>query len=189
MAEVRGILVNAMKAFLKDTYGAEEVEKSLSVLPPEEAALIRRKCLDASFYPFETMVALRHAMRALAAENPKGAATLPEECGTFLADSVFKGLYKAFLTKDAPSMVAKVTWVKDFFYKDLEQVTAEMTGPSSCRLTYRYEPGVRHGRAVCKSLGAFWSHALELAGGKKVAMAHGVCISDGADRCEFALSW
>ena len=189
MAEVRGILVNAMKAFLKDTYGAEAVEKSLSASPPEEAALIRRKCLDASFYPFEIMIALRRQMRVLAANSPAGAATLPEQCGAFLADHVFRGVYKAFMANDAEAMVAKVPWVKDFFYKDLEQVTAEMTGPSSCRLTYRYEPGVRHGRAVCKSLGAFWSHALELAGGKKVATSHGVCISDGADRCEFELRW
>jgi hypothetical protein len=189
VAEVRGVLINGMKAFLTDTYGPAEVETSLSELPPDEAALIRRKCLDATFYPFETMIAQRHQMRALAAEHPKGAHSLPEQCGVFLADYVFKGVYRAFLANDAPSMAAKVPWVKDFFYKDLEQVTVEVTGPSSCRLTYRYEPGVRHGRAVCRSLLAFWSHALELAGGKRVVSTHGLCISDGADHCEFALSW
>ena len=181
--------MSGMKAFLNKTYGVDAVEKSLSALPPEESALIKKKFLDASFYPFETMIALRHQMRALVAQYPKGAATLPEECGAFLADFVFKGAYKAFMTNDAPSMVAKVPWVKDFFYKDLEQVTADMTGSSSCRLTYRYDPGMRHGRAVCKSLGAFWSHALEIAGGKKVALTHSICIANGADRCEFSLSW
>lgn len=185
MAQVRGILVNAMKTYLNKTYGAAAVEKAGAALTPEEQAMIGRKCLDASFYPYETMIALRHLMRGLAA----GHANAADDLGAYLADYVFTGVYRKLLAGDAPSMVGKIGWVKDFFYKDLEKVEATMTGAGSCRLTYRYEPGVRVARAVCRSLGSFWARTLELAGGRKVAVTHGVCVCDGADRCEFALSW
>ncbi len=189
MAEVRGILVSGMKAYMTQIYGAPALEEAMATLPPDEVALLQKKCLDASFYPYEMMIALRHLMRAAAAANPKGAATLAENTGAFLADYVFRGVYKAFLPKDAPAMVGKVGWVKDYFYRDLEKVDASMTGGASARLTYHYEPGHRQGRSACKSLGAFWARALELAGGKKVSATHPVCISDGADHCEFTFSW
>jgi len=189
MAEVRGVLVNAMKAFLNQTYGAAAVENAVATLPAEEVALVQKKCLDASFYPYETMVALRHQLRALAAENPRGVATLADDTCSFLADYVFKGVYKAFVAKDAPAMVGKIPWLKDFFYRDFEKVTAAMTGPASCKLIYEYEPGVRQARAVCRSLASFWARGLELAGAKKVVWTHGVCVCDGAPSCEFVLSW
>src|SRR5689334_10080263 len=140
MAEVRGILVNAQKAFVKQTYGKDAVEKMTATLSADEAALIQKPSLDASFYPYEIMVALRHLIRALAAQNPKGARTLAEDSGTFFADYIFNGVYKAFVAKDAPTMVAKIPWLKDYFFRDFEKVDAEMTGDASCRLTYQFEP-------------------------------------------------
>jgi hypothetical protein len=184
-AEVRGVLISAMKAYLRKTYGADCVDKGLASLSAEEQSLIERKFLDASFYPYETMVALRHLMRAVAT-GQKGAA---DELGAFLADSVFTGVYKPLLAKDAPAMVAKIPWVKDFFYRDFEKVEASMTGPSSCLLTYRYEEKLRPARAVCRSLGNFWARTLQLAGGKRVTFSHDICICDGADHCEFTFRW
>jgi hypothetical protein len=184
-AEVRGILVSSMKAYLNKTYGTDSIERGLTSLSPEEQSLIQRRFLDASFYPYETMVALRHLMRALATGH-KGAA---DELGTFLADSVFTGVYKPLLAKDAQAMVAKIPWVKDFFYRDFEKVEASMTGPSSCLLIYRYEEELRPARAVCRSLGNFWARTLQLAGGTKVTFSHDVCICDGADHCEFSFRW
>ncbi|HSP15420.1 MAG TPA: hypothetical protein VLV78_11775 [Thermoanaerobaculia bacterium] len=184
-AEVRGVLVSAMKAYLSKTYGPDAVERATATLPTEEQALIQRKCLDASFYPYDTMIALRHLMRPLATGQPAAA----DDLGAFLADYVFTGVYKPLLANDAPAMVAKITWVKDFFYRDLEKVESAMTGDSSCRVTYRYEEKVRPARAVCRSLGNFWARTLQLAGGKKVSFAHDVCICDGADHCEFSFRW
>jgi hypothetical protein len=185
-AEVRGVLVSGFKSYLNKTYGSAAMERGITTLPSEEQALINRKFLDASFYPYETMVALRHLMRALATEQKKGS---PEDLGGFLAEYAFTGVYKPLLAKDARTMVSKIPWVKDFFYKDLEKVEAAMTNDASCRVTYRYEEKVRPARAVCLSLGNFWSRALQLAGGTNVTFTHPVCICDGADHCEFSFSW
>jgi hypothetical protein len=188
MAEVRGILVTAMKAFLNKTYGNAAVQEGMTSLSAEDLSLIQRKFLDASFYPYETMVALRHLMRAVAAGHPRSG-DAAGDLGAFLADYIFTGVYKPLLVKDAPKMVAKIAWVKDFFYRDFEKVEATMTADSSCRLVYRYEEDVRKARSVCKSLARFWGRALELASGKNVSSTHPVCICDGADHCEFAFSW
>jgi hypothetical protein len=189
MAEVRGILVNAEKAFVRHTYGQDAVEKMTATLPAEEIALIKNRSLDASFYPYETMDALRHLIRALSVENPKSVATLAEDSDAFFADHIFNGVYKAFVAKDAPSMVAKIPWVKDYFFRDFEKVEATMTGDASCTLMYQFEPGHRQARSSCISLAGFWARALEIAGGKRVSVTHPTCVRDGADRCEFLLSW
>src|SRR6478672_3178743 len=152
MAEVRGILVNAQKAFVKEKYGKDAVEQITASLPPDEVAVIQKKSLDASFYPYEIMVALRHLIRALAAKDPRGAVTLAEDSGTFIADYIFNGVYKAFIAKDAPTMVSKIPWLKDYFYRDFEKVDARMTGDASCRLTYEFEPGHQQARSSCQSL-------------------------------------
>ena len=185
MASVKGVLVSAMKSFLNQQYGADAVTAAMKELPPEEVSLIAKRFLDSSMYPYETMVALRHLMRSLAVKNPHAATDL----GAFLADYVFTGVFKPLLAKDPASMVAKIPWAKDFFYNDTETVEATMTGPAACRLTYRYAEGVRATRSGCQGLGSFWARALELTGAKKVSVKHDACIRDGADRCEFALTW
>jgi hypothetical protein len=185
MASVKGVLISAMKSFLEQQYGADAVAAATNELPPEEIALIQKRCLDASMYPYEMMTAHRHVMRLVAAKQANAAA----DVGAFIADYVFKGVYKPLLAKDPAAMVSKIPWVKDFFYGDYEKVEASMTGPSACLLIYRYEKGVRQSRAACQSLGSFWARTLELAGAGKVAVTHGTCVRDGANRCEFALTW
>ena len=184
MATVKGVLVSAMKAYLIQEYGPDAVAAAMKELAPEEVALVDRRFLDGSMYPYETMIAMRHLMRLLAT-NPNAAADL----GAFLAEFIFKGVYKPLLATDPSAMVAKIPWVKDFFYNDTERVDATMTGASACTLVYRYEDVVRPARAVCQSLGRFWARTLELTGAPKVTVEHHVCRRDGADRCEFTLRW
>ncbi|MGZ7081274.1 MAG: hypothetical protein ACXVJT_17805 [Thermoanaerobaculia bacterium] len=185
MASVKGILVSAMKSFLAQQYGADAVTAATAELPPEEIALIQKRHLDGSMYPYETMIALRHLMRLLATRQTNAA----RDFGAYLADYVFTGVYKSMLAKEPATMVAKIPWLKDFFYNDLETVEASMIGTSSCRLVYRYEEGVRVTRSGCQGLGSFWARTLELAGAKQVVVTHSICARDGADRCEFVLSW
>ena len=185
MAEVKGVLVSAMTAFLVGRYGKESVEEATKALSAEDAALVRRRFLDSSLYPYATMVALRRLARVLAARGP----LTGEEIGQSIADYVFKGVYKPLLTPDPVRMVEKIGWVKDFFYKDTDKVDAHMTGNSSCALVYHYEEGIRPTRATCNSLIGFWGRTLELAGARKVTATHPVCIAEGDDRCEFTFSW
>lgn len=70
MAEVKGVLVNAMRMFLVDRYGKSAIDQALTALDPNDASLIQNRFLDSSFYPYATMDALRRLARALSASRP-----------------------------------------------------------------------------------------------------------------------
>ena len=72
MASVKGVLVSAMASYLAQEYGADAVAAATKELSDEDRALLQKRFLDASMYPYETMVALRHLMRDRVALLPPG---------------------------------------------------------------------------------------------------------------------
>lgn len=185
MADVKGVLVAGTRAFLLDRFGKPAIDSALTSLPGDAAVRVNRPFLDASFYPLATMDAMTGLIHAL---NPIKKTT-GKELGTFLAEYVFKGPYKPMLTADVPRMVEKIASIKDFFYRDANTVESVMTGDRSCRIVYCYQNGVRPTRGLCRSLGAFWGHVLEIAGNIKVSAKHSTCIAEGGTRCEFTYAW
>jgi hypothetical protein len=91
--------------------------------------------------------------------------------------------------EDVGAFLAEYVLLKDFFYRDFEEVEAQMTGSSSCTLMHRFVHGVRHTRSGCRSFASFWRRALELAGARNVTLTQSLCVSDGANRCEFMFTW
>ena len=185
MAEVKGILVTGMRTFLVDRYGKNVVDQALLTLADKEAKLVDKTFLDGSYYPYDTMTAMAGLTHAL---NPIRKTT-GQEMGAFLADYVFKGPYKPLLAKELVPMVEKIGWIKDFFYRDTNDVEAKMTGDRSCVVIYRFQNGIKPTKGLCRSLNAFWGRTLELAGKVKVGGSHPVCSGQGQDRCEFRYSW
>jgi hypothetical protein len=185
MAEVRGILVAAIRAFLLERYGKSAIDAATAKLVPDEAVLIQRTFLDSSFYPYATMAAMGTLTQTLSPIRH----TSGQELGRFIAEHVFKGAYKPLLAKDMNHMVEKIGSIKEFFYRDASNIDSAMTGDTSAEVVYRYSKGVRPTRGACRSLGAFWGRTLELASGINVSGAHPICNADGGDRCEFKYSW
>lgn len=93
------------------------------------------------------------------------------------------------LTKNVTQMVEKIAVIKEFFYRDANTIESKMTSDRSCSVVYRYQNGVRPTRGLCRSLGAFWAHTLELSSGMTVTATHPSCIAEGDDSCEFDYSW
>lgn len=185
MAEVKGILVTGIRTFLIERYGKSAVDHAVTMLVPNEQALIQKRFLESSFYPYATMDAMGNLARALGPIRK----TTGQELGKWLAEYVFKGAYKPLLAHEVVPMVEKIGFIKDFFYRDANMVDSKMTGNASSVLVYRYVGGVRPTPGTCRSLGSFWGHALELAGGVKVTTSHPLCVAEGADRCEFRYAW
>ncbi len=185
MAEVKGVLVTGMKTFLLNRYGKNVVDDALTTLGGNEASLIKKTFLDGSFYPYDTMAAMAGLTHAL---NPVRKTT-GQELGAFLAEYVFKGPYKPLLAKEVVPMVEKIGWIKDFFYRDTNDVESKMTGDRSAVVVYRYSHGIKPTLGLCRSLSAFWGRTLELAGNIKVAATHPTCIVEGRERCEFRYTW
>ena len=117
------------------------------------------------------------------------APVLSVEVGRHMAEYVFTGVYRTLLAKDPVKQLEKFPSIREFFFHDTHQLEIEHTGEARCIVRYRYEAGVQPTRAVCESLGGFWSKALDLAGASNTRFTHPNCILKGNPCCEFALSW
>jgi predicted hydrocarbon binding protein len=186
MAEIKGILLNAWVKFLNDRYGEQAVTNALVALSPEDRQLVPAKFLDASWYPFDALHALGKLTRPLLMRADRGVTT---EIGRYMAQHAFTGVYRPLLAHDPIKQVEKFTSIGEFFFREARKLETEITGPASCLVRYRYEPGARPSRSICGSLSGFWSRSIELAGASNVKVSHPKCVATGADCCEFVFDW
>lgn len=186
MADIKGILLNGWMKFLKDRYGDDAVARALEGLTPEDRRLIPPRFLDASWYPFDALQALRNLTRPLV--KPKDG-DITVEIGRYMAEHAFTGVYRALLAQDPIKQVQKFTSIGEFFFRDTRKLETEITGPAACLVHYRYEAGTTPTRSICASLSGFWSRAIELAGASNVKASHPRCFATGADRCDFVFEW
>jgi hypothetical protein len=186
MAEIKGILLNAWMTFLKDRYSAQAVSEALNQLSDEDRVPFSSPFLASSWYPYSTLFALRKLTKPLVTDaDPK----LSLEIGRYLAEYVFTGVYKSLLEKDPIKQVEKFAWIRQFFFQETRTLETEIISELSCLVRYRYEQGAKPTRAICESLGGFWSKTLELAGAAQTRFTHPKCVAQGASCCEFIFEW
>ncbi len=186
MAEIKGVLLNAWMELLKQRYGQEAVSQAFNAVSRKEPSLLSSFFLPTSWYPYSTLDGLRQVTRALATPATP---TLSVEVGRFMAEYVFTGVYRTLLVKDPVKQLEKFPSIKEFFFHDTYDLEIDKTGDSRCLVRYRYEPGASPTRAICESLGGFWSKALDLAGASNTRFAHPNCVLNGGPCCEFTLEW
>lgn len=186
MAEIKGILLNGWVRFLKDRYGEESVNKAVAALDPDYRRLVPAMFLDASWYPFDSLHALRKLTKPLVT---RADGDITNDIGRFMAQYAFTGVYRSLLAHDPIKQVEKFGSIGEFFFREARKLETEITGPSSCLVRYRYEPGAKPTRAICASLTGFWSRSIELAGASTVNGNHSKCFAAGADCCEFVFEW
>jgi hypothetical protein len=186
MAEIKGILLTAWMDFLKARYGAEAVAEVITSMDADDRLLLSAPFLASSFYPYSSLYALRKLTRPFATAADKNLAV---EIGRIMAEHVFTGPYRTLVAKDPVKQVEKISWVKDFFFKDSLILETELLGESGCLVRYRYDAGAKPTGSICESLKGFWSKTLELAGAAKLEASHPTCATKGAHCCEFVFTW
>jgi hypothetical protein len=186
MADVKGILLNGWVKFLRDRYGDEAVDKALAGLSPEDHRLVPTRFLDASWYAFDSLHALRKLTRPLV---QRGDGDITVEIGRYMAQHAFTGVYKTLLAHDPIKQVQKFASIGEFFFREARKLETEITGPTSCLVRYRYEAGAKPTRAICASMTGFWSKSIELAGAANIKASHPKCFAEGSDCCEFVFKW
>ena len=186
MAEIKGILLNAWMELLKNRYGEQAVSQAFNAVGRNNPSLLSSFFLPTNWYPYSTLDGLRQVTRALATPATP---TLSVEVGRFMAEYVFTGVYRTLLVKDPVKQLEKFPSIKEFFFHDTYDLEIDKTGDAGCLVRYRYEPGTSPTRAICESLGGFWSKALDLAGASNTQFTHPNCVLNGGPCCEFALAW
>ncbi|MFL6213546.1 MAG: hypothetical protein ACJ74J_06580 [Blastocatellia bacterium] len=186
MAEIKGVLLNAWVELLKRRYSEQAVAEAFAEVSRKDPSLRSAFFLPTNWYPYSALDGLRRVTRQLATPT---APTLSVEVGRFMAEYVFTGVYRTLLVKDPVKQLEKFPSIKEFFFHDTYDLEIERTGDARCVVRYRYESGIQPTRAICESLGGFWSKALELAGAANTRFAHPNCVVTGGRCCEFALEW
>ena len=186
MAEIKGVLLNAWMDLLKKRYGEEAVAQAFDTVNRKDPTLLSPFFLPTNWYPYSTLDGLRRVTRALATPT---APVLSVEVGRHMAEYVFTGVYRTLLVKDPVKQLEKFPSIKEFFFHDTYDLEIDRTGESRCMVRYRYEPGTSPTRAICESLGGFWSKALDLAGAADTTFTHPNCLLNGGPCCEFVLEW
>ena len=186
MAQIKGILLSGWMDLLKKRYGAEAVSQALQGLDEEDRARLSAAFLASSWYPYSTLFALQKLTRPLATASDRN---LSLEIGKYMAEYVFTGVYRSFLEKDPIKQVDKFSWIRDFFFQETRTLETQMLGTTRCLVRYRYQAGATPTRAICDSMGGFWSKTLELAGAANIRFTHIKCVATQADCCEFVFEW
>ena len=186
MAEIKGALLKAWSNLLNERFGQDAVNKAMAGLSLEDQRLLSAPFLDSSWYPYDSLHALRKLTRPLTTRADRD---FSKEIGRQMAQYTFTGVYKSLLANDPVKQVEKFSWIQEFFFRDTRKLKTETTGPMSCIVRYTYEAGAAPTKAICMSLVGFWSRTLELAGAEKLQADHPKCILGGSTACEFTFQW
>ena len=186
MAEIKGSMLNAWMAYLSGRYGEDAVYAAINNMRQEDQERFAVAFLDSSWYPIKTNSSMTRLTVALAQRpDPKLAA----EVGRYMARYVYTHVYRKMIGGDPMTNLVKFSWIDELMYRGLRTLGAEKTGPSSCLVWCRYEPGERPPGTMCDGMQGFFLEVLEMTGGLNVISAHPTCALLGADRCEFTFEW
>ncbi|HMG34919.1 MAG TPA: hypothetical protein VKM94_13360 [Blastocatellia bacterium] len=186
MAEVKGVLLNAVLSFLGERFGEEALDKAIANLSPSDRVLLPTVILASNWYAYSAWGPVRRLTAALSqGKDPD----LGIEMGKFNASYVFGGVYKSLLIKDPAKLVKKFSWMHDFFYRDGLSLETELPGEGGCWLRYRYADDAKPARSTCISTMGFWIRTIELAGGSNVTAQHTKCRAQGYELCEYRIEW
>jgi hypothetical protein len=186
MGDTKGIVLTAWMDFLNQRYGQAALAGALKTLSPEDQALLSAPFLPSSWYPYNTLHALRRVTRALVTPADQN---LGVEIGRFMAEHVFTGIYRSVFIHDPVKMIEKFSWVGDLFYQEVRDLDTEILSDTKVLVRHRHKSGSKPTRAICESLQGFYGRTLELAGALAVRHTHPKCLARADDCCEFLFEW
>lgn len=186
MAEVKGSMLNAWMAYLGERYDQKEISAAIQGLSQEDRSRFDVKFLDSSWYPIQMSSSMTRLTIAL---TKRPDAKLAVQVGRYMARYVYTHVYRNLIGSDPMTHMEKFSWIDELMYRGLRTFYAERAGPSSCRVSCRYEPGQRPPGTMCGGLEGFFLEVLEMTGGLNVKGTHSVCVLKGADSCEFDFEW
>jgi hypothetical protein len=185
MAEIKGVLINAWVALLKDRYGQEAVAAAMESLGPLDQAALSTTFLPSSWYPYDTLQVLSRLTRKIGDTSDD----LAIDIGKAMAQHSCAGVYKTLIVADPLKQVDRISWVGDMLFRSVRRCETERISQTSGLVRYIYEVGVMPNAGTCKSVMGFLIRMMELAGASRVSASHEKCVVKGAECCEFLIEW
>jgi V4R domain-containing protein len=186
MAEIKGVLLDAWLKLLKQKYGEEAVSQAMTTLSGDDRAVLGGRFLASSWYPFDSLRALRRLTRSVVVTPDQN---LVVEIGKFMAHEACTGVYRSLIAKDPVKQVERFNWVEEMLFNNARKLESELTGAKSALVRYLYTTGLKPTTAICDSHVGFLQELMELAGAKNVLVKQIRCAARGDTVCEFSFNW
>ncbi len=182
--QVKGAVILARRAFVRDEYGEEAWQELLGALAPADRELLDGFILTASWYPFE----LNQRLDAAIVERlGKGDKAIFEAIGAWSAKKNLAGPHKTFLQPGNPQRFMEMTDRIYNFYYDTGHRKFEATGPGTgVMITYDAET---FSETDCLTVIGWYREALEMCGASDVRIDETACRARGDEFCRYEFRW
>jgi uncharacterized protein (TIGR02265 family) len=179
-----GVLISRLN-MLRQHGGQVRVDEVLRRLPPEDQAVLRKMILPIAWYPMELNLRLDSAIAEVLSPEDKRRAFI--DMGRASAEESLHGAQHVFVRPGDPQfLLSQAPQIYRFYYA-VGSRTYEKTGPKSAVLRTFGAENVTE--ADCLTIIGWHERAIELSGGRSVAVSHPQCRARGAPHCEYHCMW
>ncbi len=182
--EVKGAVILARRAFVREEFGDEAWQQVLTALPESERQQLDGFILTATWYPFS----LNERLDAAIVEQLGGGdKAIFESIGAWSAKKNLAGPHRTFLTPGDPARFMTMTdRIYDFYYSTGHR-EFEPTGPNDGVMT-------THGAETfsetdCLTVIGWYKEALKMCGATAVEIEETACRARGDEFCRYRFRW
>ena len=182
--KVKGNILKARVAFVKERFGEVSLEKVLASLPQGDQDLLGGAVVSSGWYEFALGERLDKAIVSVVGG---GDTRIFEEMGRASARENLATVHRNFLEpRDPQKFLAKAPTIYRLYY-DTGHRTWEPTGPTSGILTT--VDSETFSTPDCATVIGWHKEALGMLGAKNVQMVEETCRARGDEVCRYRVSW
>lgn len=181
--KVKGNILKARMAFVKERFGEAGWLKVLAALPEHEQRQLK-SAMNVAWYEFDLA---DHLDKAIASTVGGGDTRIFEEMGRASARDNLTTVHSGFLQPPDPQkFMAKAPLVYAFYY-DKGRRTWEATGPNSgVMTTFDAET---FSTSDCATVIGWHKEGLSMVGAKNIQIVEDQCRARGGTVCRYRVSW
>jgi uncharacterized protein (TIGR02265 family) len=182
--QIKGNLLTKRTWYVKEHFGQQGLDSFLEALSPEGRGTLLKPPLTFAWYPLGLMMDID---RVIVERLMEGDLSRMRQFGAEIAKHDLPLLYKVLFKVGSPAFVVKRLNVAARTYLKDTTVEVEMTGATAARVVLS---GRRLPYYFCRwGCSGWFEAAVELSGGRDIAVEHPACVHEGAQTCQWQVSW
>lgn len=182
MANVKGTKLSSKLGYVRDVHG-EEMERAVIAALSEEDRSLVTKILEIGWYPEELYVRLVQAVVDAVAGGDEREL---DRVGTHAAERQARGAYSVYFRGKDPAGLLEGMAPMHGMLNDPGEMRVERRSNGHVTLLVSSPRG--HAQ-ICRVARAFYRRAVELCGGREVAVREVECSGRDAPACRFEVRW
>ena len=183
--QIKGSVLLSRRAYLKDRGGDALFQRVVGRLPDPDRAAIEATLLATSWYPLALNLRLDDAIADELSTGNRSQVFI--EMGRASAEQNLKTVHQAFVRDGDPHyLLSNAPRIYRLYYAVGYRTYERVSSNSATLRTFDAESVTA---TDCMTVVGWHQRAIELCGGKNVAVAEMVCRSRGGAHCEYRCAW